>query len=338
MNLEKGLVSVIMSNYNTKEEYLRTAIESVLNQSYKKIELIIVDDCSELESLKIIQSYDDKRIVVLKNDKNMGITKSLNRALKIAKGEFVARMDADDICLQQRFEKQVEYLTKHKEVIVCGTWVELFGDGANKYNQTTSCKTLPKREELQIHLLFGNHMNIIHPTAMFRHKSMLENNIMYNEKYIYAQDYRMWIECSRFGECANVPEILLKYRIHDNAVSSNKKHIQDQCTREIIEEQLSWLDLKIPGDWEIIHFAYLVGRKNYDLRQRDWVKQIINANRTHNVFNQRTLEEKLWKKWAETTYFALRTQKNLKLLLNLPFKYWPELVKIRKKRSTNGSE
>lgn len=110
MELKKGLISVIMSNYNTPEEYLREAIESVLNQSYADFEFIIVDDCSTDNSLKIIESYHDPRIIVIKNEINIGITKSLNRALRTANGEFVARMDADDICLPDRFRKQIEFL------------------------------------------------------------------------------------------------------------------------------------------------------------------------------------------------------------------------------------
>ena len=109
--MTKDLISVVMSNYNTEESYLRASIESILNQTYENFEFIIVDDCSTDNSIDVIESYSDKRIKLIKNKENMGLTKSLNVAIKEAKGEFIARMDADDISLPQRFEKQVEFLT-----------------------------------------------------------------------------------------------------------------------------------------------------------------------------------------------------------------------------------
>ena len=138
----KGLVSVIMSNYNTPESYLREAIESVLNQTYADFELIIIDDCSTDNSLEIIREYKDERIVVLENKENMGITKSLNRGLSVARGEFVARMDADDICFPKRFEKQVQFLKENPGYIVCGAGAELIGDWQGKYTNKVICRKI----------------------------------------------------------------------------------------------------------------------------------------------------------------------------------------------------
>ncbi len=331
-----GLVSVIMSNYNTPEEYLRAAIESVLNQTYSELEFIIVDDCSTDNSLDIIKSYTDERIIVCKNEANSGITKSLNKALSLAKGEFVARMDADDICLSERFEKQVSFLNRNKSVVVCGTGVELFGEGADIHKEKIVCKTIPEKEQFQIQLLFGNHTNIIHPTAMFRHSVLAENSITYNENYIFAQDYRMWVECSRFGECCNLDEVLFKYRIHGKAVSTDKKAIQEECAKNIMAEQLSWLGLELPEEWKYLHWGLLVGRKPYDLKIRAWIKSIIEHNKIHKVYNQEKLKKTLWNKWAETVYFELFRAKGfgkIKALYTLPIKYYPELLKIKKQRS-----
>ncbi len=340
MEFVPGLISVIMSNYNTPEEYLRDAIESVLNQTYNNFEFIIIDDCSTDNSLDIIKSYDDERIVILENEENLGITKSLNRGLSIAKGEFVARMDGDDICLPTRFKKQVEFLKNNKDVVVCGTWVELFGDGADVYNEKLVCKNIPNKEEFQIRLLFGNHTNIIHPTAMFKHDILDCNNIKYDERYIYAQDYRMWISCSRVGECANVPQVLLKYRVHKKAVSTHKKDVQNECAKNIMAEQLSWLELSLSENWEEIHYGFLVGRKPYNTEFKNWIEKIVSNNKKYKIFNQQKLEKTLWGKWVETSYFALTKERNpfnvIKILRNLPVKYWGELLKIRKSRANNA--
>ncbi len=337
MELKKGLISVIMSNYNTPEEYLREAMESILNQTYSDFEFIIVDDCSTDDSLKIIKSYKDPRVSIIENNVNMGITKSLNRALAVSKGEYVARMDADDICLPERFQKQVDFLKQNPDTIVCGTWVELFGDGANAFNEKYSCKTLPEKEILQINLLFGNHMNIIHPTAMFNHRLLKNNNITYNENYIYAQDYRMWVDCVQKGELSNIPEVLFKYRIHNKAVSSDKKNVQNECAKNIMAEQLSWIGLDLPEDWETIHWGLLTGRKPYDIRYKNRIETILKHNKKHKVFNHKKLKKVLWEKWTETSYFALSKTRNpigfIKILFDIPVKYWISLLKIRKVRT-----
>lgn len=336
MELKSGLISVVMSNYNTPEEYLREAIESILNQTYSDFEFIIVDDCSTDNSLEIIESYNDPRISIIRNPENMGITKSLNRAIKAAKGEFIARMDADDICFPKRFEKQVKYLKQNRDIIACGTWVELFGSGAEILAEKYSKKVLPEKDLFRIQLLFGNHNNIIHPTAMFRHSSLLTNSITYNEKYIYAQDFRMWVECSKYGECVNIPEVLFRYRIHNRAVSSDKKSIQTECAKNIMAEQLSWLGLKLPEDWETVHWGFLTGRKPFDLRYKKWIKTIISHNKKFKVFNHRKLKKVLWNKWTETVYFEFAKANGfhkIKALLTLPVFCYPELIKIKKARS-----
>lgn len=333
--LQPGLVSVIMSNYNTPEEYLRTAIDSILNQTYTNFEFIIVDDCSTDASKDVIKSYRDSRIILIENEKNLGLTKSLNVALRAAKGEFIARMDSDDYSYPDRLDKQVDFMRRNPEYILCGTAIELFGNGANKYKQKTIIKEVPAQEEWKIRQLFDNSTNIIHPTAMFRHQLLLDNHIQYNESYIYAQDYRIWIDCNKAAKCTSLSDVLFKYRIHDGAISSSKKAIQDDCARRIMEEQLSWLGLRLPKDWEKIHRGFFDGRKEYDLNQRNWIRTIIVANKIHKVYQQSLLKQMLWEKWAETTYFKLNKSsilEKVRVLFWLPIRYWNELISIKKSR------
>ena len=332
----KGLVSVIMSNYNTPESYLREAIESVLNQTYTDFELIIIDDCSTDNSLEIIREYKDERIIVLENEVNMGITKSLNRGLSVSRGEFVARMDADDICFPQRFEKQVKFLSENSQYIVCGAGAELIGDWQGKYTNKVICRKIPSRDLYRVHLLFGNNPNIVHPTAMFNRRLLIENNVTYNENYLYAQDYRMWVTCSQYGECINYPETLLYYRIHGGAVSSSKAAIQHNCVIMNMREQLSSIGIELTEEYEDIHFKFMSNRE-HNLKYKEWLLLLIKQNKKYGVYNQKYLEKILWEKWAEVIYFALRRQKSpvgiLKLLLDMPPKYIKELFKIRKRRA-----
>ncbi len=337
---EKGLISVIMSNYNTPEEYLRPAIDSILTQTYKNFEFIIIDDCSTDNSLSIIESYTDDRIKVIKNEQNLGITKSLNRGLAVAKGEFVARMDADDISLKNRFEKQVQFLESHPDHIVCGTGVELIGDWQSKHSNKTICRKIPEKESFRIYLLFGNFPNIVHPTAMFNHNLLLKYNIRYNENYPLAQDYRMWISCSEVAECANIPETLLNYRVHGKAVSSKRKELQNNIAIQIMQEQLDKLQLDLNEDYADIHKDFIYARKPYDIKCKKWIKILLAHNKKYKVYNQKKLRIILWKKWAEISYFGLATQKNtaaiFKTIFNIPFPYIPHLIEVRHNRKNKN--
>lgn len=335
--LQQGLVSVIMSNYNTPEEYLRMAIDSVLCQTYSSFEFIIVDDGSTNNSKEIINSYNDSRIILIENRENIGLTKSLNIALKQAKGEFVARMDADDYCEPDRFKKQIDYLSSHPDCIVCGTRAGFIGDYKRFVSINETGSIIPENnEEYKIFLLFDNYPSIIHISAMFNNFLLKKENIWYDEKYIYAQDYRMWVSCSQNNKCHALSECLMKIRLRNGTISTSKKDIQDDCARRIMEEQLAWINLSLPNNWETIHKGFFVGRKEYDLSQRKWIKTIIGANRKHKIYQQSLLKKMLWKKWAETTYFKLyqsSTTEKIQVLFRLPFKYWKELIKIKQLRS-----
>ncbi|MGN0443407.1 MAG: glycosyltransferase family 2 protein [Acutalibacteraceae bacterium] len=336
MEIEKGLISVIMTNYNTPEEYLREAIDSILNQTYSNFEFIIVDDCSSDDSLSVIESYHDTRIKVLRNTENIGLTKSLNKALNVAKGEFIARMDSDDISEPQRFQKQVDFLSEHEEVIVCGTWAKFFGEWKEeRYTHETICREIPDRETFRIFLMFGNFPNIVHSSAMFNNILLNKYQVVYKEQYIYAQDYRMWVECSKYTECAIIPEVLMNIRIRQGTISTSKKEIQNECAINIMREQLECIGLTLSDDNEKYHAHFLSRRHNYDIGYLNWIKKIITANNQIKAYNQIKLESILYKKWAETVYFGLKgcsLKEKIKRLKTLPLKYYPELIKIFLKR------
>lgn len=333
MKIKKNMISVIMSNYNTPEKYLRASIDSILNQTYKNFEFIIIDDGSTDDSLSIIESYSDDRITIVRNNVNLGITKSLNKGLTLAKGEFVARMDSDDISAPTRFETQVEFLKSHKDCIVCGTGIELIGNWEQKHSDKYICRTIPPKEEFQINLLFGNCPNIVHPTAMFNHLLLKKYGISYNEEYPLAQDYEMWVTCSKYAECANIPETLLNYRVHGGAVSSAKVDLQKNVARQIVQEQLNQLNIELTDEFADIHMGLLANRKKYDLRIKLWIKHLIYQNKLHNKYSQKLFKKILWNKWTEISYFALSEQKNIisavKILIHIPIWNLPYLFKIK---------
>jgi hypothetical protein len=245
-------------------------------------------------------------------------------------------MDADDICYPFRFEKQVEFLKAHPKHIVCGTWIEQIDENGASITAKEQCRNIPKREEYRIYLLFGNYPNIVHPTAMFNRSLLIKNQIKYDEHYPVAQDYCMWVQCSKYAECANLSEILLKYRVHGTAVSNAKRELQAQCVLDNIRGQLKEIGLELPKEYETIHKDFILKRHKYDIGIREWIVKLILANRENKVFQQKQLECVLWKKWAEIIYYELRNRKNMaeriKLLQTLPIKYTYEIIKIFLKR------
>jgi glycosyltransferase involved in cell wall biosynthesis len=211
-------ISVIMSVYNA-ESYLRESIESILNQTFGDFEFLIFNDASTDDSLKIIRSYDDARIRVIDNPVNTGYVPHLNHGLKIANGEYIARMDADDIALPQRFEKQIYFLDKHPEVGVCGTLYEIFGGDSKIMSRPETHNQI-----FTFLLLIGAPMG--HPTVMMRNKILRDGGFFYREEFMPAEDYFMWYELINRTGFYNLQEVLLRYRVHEANISKTKEDTQ----------------------------------------------------------------------------------------------------------------
>ena len=217
------VISVIMPVYNTKEKFLREAVESILNQTFTDFEFIIINDGSDSITEDIILSYKDLRIKYLKNEQNLGIVQSLNKAVKTAKGKYIARMDADDISMPHRLEKQYEFMENHPQCGVCGTYVTAFGNG----NELLSPPSEP--EILKLTLLFKKNC-IAHPTVLIRRKVLEEYLFQYNEEDTYAEDYGLWLRLLDKVKLYNIRESLLNYRVHDSNISKVYRKPQQRMT------------------------------------------------------------------------------------------------------------
>jgi glycosyltransferase involved in cell wall biosynthesis len=202
--LDNPKLSVIMSVYNG-DKYLREAIESILDQNFTNFEFIIVNDGSTDNSLGIVQSYDDKRIRILNNEANIGLTKSLNTALKQAKGKYIARQDADDISLPNRFEEQMKYFDEHLEVALLGT-SKYFIDEKGKILR----KEIAPSDPHEI-LLASNAFT--HGSVMFK-KAVVDELGYYNEFLKYSQDYELWLRIAKHYKVSNLTQPLYKLRSH----------------------------------------------------------------------------------------------------------------------------
>jgi glycosyltransferase involved in cell wall biosynthesis len=212
-------ISVIMSVYNN-ESYLKDSIESILKQTYKNFEFIITDDCSTDKSASIISDYDesDERINFIKNKKNIGLTKSLNKMIDLARGEYIARMDGDDIAKKNRFKEQIEVMENNKNIDVLFSNVSLIDENNNNICSSFRPNSLYKILNL---MEFINY--IPHPTVMVK-KTIFKKYGKYNSEYIKGQDKELWQRLIKHEvNFFYLNKILLLYRIHSNNISKQKK-------------------------------------------------------------------------------------------------------------------
>lgn len=201
-------VSVIMSVHNNKK-YVGDAVQSVLDQDYSDFEFIIYDDGSTDGTFDVLKSFNDERIILKRNKKSIGLTKTLNKMLSMARGKYIARMDGDDICEVTRFSKQVKMLESSD---VCGTWITLIAEDGEQIVERKYSGNIDKS------ILIAS--PLAHPSVMFR-KSLVDEYKGYDEDFVSGQDYDLWLRYWSAGaRFSVVQESLLKYRIHTESVKS----------------------------------------------------------------------------------------------------------------------
>ena len=200
----KPKISVIMSVYNGMP-YLEQAVESIFRQTFEDFEFFIVDDASTDETWRYLKSLRDMRIKLIQNKKNLGLAASLNIALRQAQGDFVARMDADDISLSIRFKEQINFLQKHPTIDICGSFVNVIDETDKIIGQI---KKPTSDEEIKKELFWLT--PLLHPT-WFAKKEVFRKLKGYDEKWDYVEDFEFLIRATDF-KMANIPKYLLLFR------------------------------------------------------------------------------------------------------------------------------
>ena len=282
-------ISIIMATYKTDKEIIDKSINSILNQTYSNIEFIIVCDGDKKEYRYLKEKYNDKRIILLLNEENMGLPYSLNKAINFSTGDYIARMDSDDISLPNRLELQIKFLEKNSNIDICSSYAKTFGKEDSKLKLF-----FKSNEELKIQLLYRS--IFIHP-AVFGKREVFEN-FKYNVEYKRAQDYELW---SRIVEKYNVgliPKILLNYRVRKK-FSDNKNPVSVEYTKNIIENNSK----KITGKYDdkIYNCLAIFGgikkftKENYEEVNND-IDYILANNKK---YNQKVLKRVLYNRYFE---------------------------------------
>ncbi len=200
-------ISVLMPIYNPNEQFLQLAVESILNQTFKDFEFIIYDDGSEIDSKKLIDKYNDKRIKFIQGEHH-GLGYSLNTLVNLASCKYIARMDADDISYPERLREQYEFMESHPDISILGTDIETFPK-----------KRIIRYKERPGYIEFLKYCHIAHPTVMIRKSDLQKYNLNYDKNIIAAEDYDLWSRAVKYLNFANLPKVLLKYRVHENSTT-----------------------------------------------------------------------------------------------------------------------
>ena len=243
-------IAVVLPVYNG-ERYVAEAIQSVLTQTFTDFELVVVDDGSTDRTAAILEGFRDPRLRVIRLPQNRGMVTALNTGIRESQSDLIARMDADDICVPQRFERQVAFLDAHAEVAVCGTWAREFGDRRNVHR-------LPvEPEQIRARLFFGWAMT--HPTLMMRRAFLETHALAYCNEFAHVDDFDFLVRAAELGPLANIPEVLLLYRVHARQTSVLLRQAQIQMESGVFLRQLRLLMPDATVDERVFHVQFACG-------------------------------------------------------------------------------
>lgn len=332
------LISVIMPVFNS-EKYVAEAIESILNQTFNDFEFIIIDDGSTDNSLKIIKEYSqkDNHIRVVVNQENKGIAGSLNIGIALARGEYIARMDADDISLPERFEKQVAFMENHPEIGVVGT---SFSRIDEKENVIEEVKLITQPPRIWWRMFFIN--PIVHPSVMMRRNIFINGKFKYNRKSEPAEDYDLWFQIMSHYAIANLSEGLLLYRVHNENISFVKRQEQLRITEKVLKlrtEEILHMNLpehygryimgfsKIESLWVAWKVCWAISRL-----YRYFLRKFSQIDKDDRLFVQRDYIKKIYKIWVSqvkdmfllpfiSIEFSCRVQRKIRNIFHTAVKF-----------------
>ena len=306
-------MTVLMSVYNTKAKWLCESIDSILCQTFAEFEFIIIDDKSTDGSLEILKGYQakDNRIILVENEENLGLTKSLNKGLALARGNYIARMDADDISVPERLACQYRYMEEHNDVSVVGGYLYTGKNGSYMLTGYNEDKEIQK-----VQMLFHN-AGVPHPTAMIRSSFLSDNRICYDERIKKSQDYALWTSIiSRGGKIRLIPKVVLLYRVHENQISANKKD-QIAFAHQVVGTNLKRIIPDYTQEQLEIHSELLDGipRKNKK-EYMNHLMQLENRNKLSRLFPERIFHYQIKAAWLRLSYHRMRYYKKIDFILS----------------------
>jgi len=305
-------VTVLLPVYNA-EKYLAESIQSIVRQTFSDFEFLIVDDGSTDGSRAIIESFGDPRVRVLKNPERLKLSGALNRGIREAKGKYIARMDADDIAMPGRLEQQIRFMEQHPDVGVCGSAIEIFGR-----KQQTRVDTYPTgANEIKAYALFD--CPFCHPSVVMRKDFFQRHYLEYDGSYYPTEDYELWARATSHFQTANVDDVLLRYRVHDESMTGADWDRMDSQAARVIGGILDRLGVRYSE--EDLRFHRNIGRgKSCQLedfsefvKAERWLQKLAHTNNGNPNYDSRALNRTLALIWyrlcLNNSFFGMKVVK-----------------------------
>jgi len=299
-------VSVLMPVYNG-EKYIARAIDSVLSQSFRDFELLVIDDGSSDKSAEIVSSYSDKRVRYVANPTNLGLAGARNRAIEVSNGDYLAWLDCDDISLPDRLLKQVALLDAHPNLGLCGTWVRTLGLESEQVWHYPSDPGFVRGR-----MLFDD--PVATSSAMVRRSCLDADELRFDTRFPPAEDYDLWERISRTNGVCNIPEVLTLYRIHPDQISTIKREQQKKAVWAIQSRSIQQLHVEPSDEEKSLHldigvrWHFVADNERVDLTE-DWLGKLGSANDRWQVFPTNGFRHVLAERWFLANLAAVREGK-----------------------------
>lgn len=284
------------------DKYLRQAIKSILHQTFTDFEFLIINDGSTDKSADIIKSFTDPRIRLLENSRNLGLIRSLNMGIDAAHGEYVARMDCDDISTTDRLTKQVAFMDAHHDVGVCGSWYKSIGE-------RRSITMKPPLDDHEIRFFLAINTPFAHPSVILRKSLLQRYDLRYNSEFTHAEDFELWVRLSAHTKLANIPDVLLLYRNHKKQISRQYSSGQLASANRVRALQLSNLGMASSIDEFNTHNAVFVAVRpdstsvypisSFDFLHsaEDWLRHLLDMSNGSVHATSPFLKQFFGKRW-----------------------------------------
>ena len=281
-----------MPVYNA-EAYLKEAIGSVLSQTFTDIELLVIDDGSTDSSNAIIRSFNDPRIRIIENESNLGLISTLNIGLKAIDSKYIARTDADDVCMPKRLEQQVKFMENSPDVGACGTWFDSILDNGEI---VPGGRFLTDFQQIRLRHLYQ--IQIIHGTSVLRNEILKKHGLEFNPEFKHAEDYDLFNRLGDVAQIANVPSVLYRIRHHGQRVSAKYRQLQDENSDRVrfrifrdIGIEVEKTDLALFQELMHQHYAWFTPEKAEQLMLL--LKRLIQSNDRTGYFQKQFLRKEL---------------------------------------------
>ena len=306
--MDDARITVILPAHDASKT-VAAAIQSILDQTYGAFELIVIDDHSSDTTPEAVNAFHDGRIRFERNSDRLGLPRSLNRGIALARTEYVARMDADDISLPRRFERQVAFMDQHPEVGACGTWARTAGHRAGRLWRTPISP-----DDAAAALLFST--PLIHPSVMIRRAPFVQHGLTYDPRLEFAsEDWDLWTRAFEHMRLANIPEVLFVYHVRDPALASDVEahgmwSRKRQNLSDVVERVIGSLGIRATPEEVQLHAAICLTEPLADQlflkAVESWLLRLQSINATARVYPVGALERQIALQWFWICYACAR--------------------------------